>query len=241
MRKSERGVALLVVLFALVLLSVIGLGMMYSTNMETDINHNYREKQVSMYAAIAGVQEARERIKYPFNITPPTSLPDVNFPNVIYIVSDASVVKPWLPGNRYFDTELCQENVMGLTGTFGVPCTTVPTGSAWYQVVDNSQSSSAPWNLTHPLDWKWTRIQLKGNNSTPVPVNGDATDDAQACWNGANQMSTPTGYTAGCQPAGRVKSIAVQNKGSGYTSLPTVTLTGGGGSGAAATAVLAPE
>ena len=37
--------ALLVAMFTLVLLSVIGLGLMYSTNMETNINANYRDKQ----------------------------------------------------------------------------------------------------------------------------------------------------------------------------------------------------
>jgi Tfp pilus assembly protein PilX len=44
---GERGIALIGVLFALLLLTVIGLGMMYSTNMETSINYNYRDKQVA--------------------------------------------------------------------------------------------------------------------------------------------------------------------------------------------------
>jgi len=241
-KKGERGIALIVVLFALVFLSVIGLGMMYSTNMETAVNYNYRDKQVSFYGALAGLQEARERIKYPYSVTPPSSLPDAAFQNVIYIVSDASTVRPWDPTNAYFDTELCHDNTMGLTPTaHGVPCTTVPTGSSWYQVFDDSDVSAAPWNLSNPLDWKWTRIQLKANNSTPVAVNGDATSDAQSCWNGTTQMSTPSGYTTGCQPAGPVTRIAVQNGGTGYASTPTVTITGGGGTGAVGTAVLATE
>ena len=37
---------------------------------------------------------------------------------------------------------------------------------------------------------------------------------------------------------GRVTSIAINNPGSGYTTAPTVTFTGGGGAGAAATAIL---
>jgi len=44
----QRGIALLIVCFSLLLLSVIGLGMMYSTNMETTINSNYRDKQVAL-------------------------------------------------------------------------------------------------------------------------------------------------------------------------------------------------
>src|SRR5438445_13861029 len=93
-KRNQNGVALIVVLFALLLLSVVGLGMMYSTNMETSINGNYRDKQTAFYAALAGLQEARERIKYPYNITPPIALPSTGAANIIYVVSDASAVKP---------------------------------------------------------------------------------------------------------------------------------------------------
>ena len=51
-RIQERGMALLVAMFTVVLLSVIGLGLMYSTNMETMINANYRDKQIAFYAAM---------------------------------------------------------------------------------------------------------------------------------------------------------------------------------------------
>jgi len=81
--KNERGVALLVAMFTLVLLSVIGLGLMYATNMETSINSNYRDKQASMYAASAGLQEARDRIQpATHNITAPTGLPSLTAANV---------------------------------------------------------------------------------------------------------------------------------------------------------------
>jgi hypothetical protein len=240
-KAGQRGIALLAVLFTLVMLSVIGLGMMYSTNMESSINSNYRDKQISYYAALAGLQEARERIRYPYNITPPTSLPSTSFPNVIYIVADAATVQPWDPDNPFFDTELCQERTLGLTGTPGVPCTEAPAGSDWYQVFDDSDVSAGPWNLDHPLDWKWTRIQLKANNNTPVPVNGDVNSTEQSCWNGTTQMSTPNGYTVGCKPIGPVARVAIVNGGTGYTSTPTVSFSGGGGSGATATAVLGPE
>ena len=44
----ERGIAMFVVMFALLLLSVIGLGMMYSTNTETAINSNYKDSQIAI-------------------------------------------------------------------------------------------------------------------------------------------------------------------------------------------------
>jgi hypothetical protein len=230
---------MLVVLFSLLLLSVIGLGMMYSTNMETSINSNFRDKQTAYYAALAGLQEARDRIQpATHNIVAPELLPSTAAANVIYIVSNLATVKPWLTSNRYFDTELCHENTLGLSGTLGVPCTGIASGTAWRTYVDDSQSSSAPWNLTNPLDLKWTRITLKGNNMTPYPVNGNSASAAQTCWNGINQLSTPNAYTNGCVPTGGVTTITMVNHGTGYTSTPTVTLTGGSGTGATATAVI---
>src|SRR5712692_2490551 len=94
---QERGIAMMIVLFSLLLLSVVGLGMMYSTNMETSINSNYRDKQVAYYAALAGLQEARDRIRATGDSTlvAPSVLPAIGQTNVIYIVSDASKVKPW--------------------------------------------------------------------------------------------------------------------------------------------------
>ncbi len=238
-RKSERGVAMLIALFALLLLSVVGLGMMYSTNMETSINSNYRDKQGAVYAALAGLQEARDRIQpATHNIVAPTLLPANGAANIIYIVSDYSTVKPWDSSNAYFDTELCQEHVLGIpAGTPGVPCTTIASGTSWLSYVDDHASSSAPWNLTNPLDLKWTRISLKGNNMTPYPVNGSVSSTDQTCWTGTNQMSTPTGYTTGCQPIGGVTSISVITSGSGYSTVPTISFSGGAGSGAMATAV----
>src|ERR1041385_4752257 len=83
-KRNERGIAMIVVMFSLIFLSVVGLGMMYSTNMETSINSNYRDKQDASYAALAGLQEARERIRISsydamgnpvYSINPPLSLP----------------------------------------------------------------------------------------------------------------------------------------------------------------------
>src|SRR5258705_12670208 len=97
-QRGQRGIAFLVAMFALLLLSVIGMGMMYSTNMETAINSNYRDKQAAFYAALAGLQEARDRIQpATHNIVAPTALPSTAVANIIYVVSNASTVKPWDP------------------------------------------------------------------------------------------------------------------------------------------------
>jgi hypothetical protein len=243
-RTNERGIAMLIVMFSVLLLSVIGLGMMYSTNMESAINSNYRDKQSAFYAALAGLQEARDRIQpATHNIVAPGQLPSTAAANVIYIVSNYATVKPWLTSSPYFDTELCQEKVLNIlpVGIPGVPCTNIASGTSWFSHVDDSQSSSAPWNL-YPLDLKWVRIQLKANNNTPVAVNGDPTASDQTCWTGVHQMSTPTGYSTGCHPVGGVTAVMMATSGTGYSSAPAVVFGGGGGgTGATATAVLAPE
>src|SRR5437899_13082186 len=102
MERQERGIALLLVLFTMLLLSVIGLGMMYSTNMESSINSNYRDKQTAFYAALAGLQEARDRIQpATHNIVAPTQLPSTSLANIIYIVSNYLTVKPWFRRRSY--------------------------------------------------------------------------------------------------------------------------------------------
>jgi len=165
-RKPQRGVALVLAIFALLLLSAIGLAMLFSSDTETTISVNYRDKQAAIYGALAGLQEARDRI-HPLtgDLGPglagglsivPTALPSTSAASVLYLINPApgETVAPWLPTingktNPYFDDELCHETYfvsnLGVTaGTAGVPCpatsASVPTGSSWYATYDNSQS-----------------------------------------------------------------------------------------------------
>src|SRR5262245_19058134 len=152
---SERGIALLVTVFALLLLSVIGLSMMYSTNMETNINSNYRDKQAATYAAMAGLQEARDRVR-PYDptlpvplgrIVPPAGLPTLGSHNIIYIINPTTGedIRPWDGANKYRDTELCHENILGLTSPgAGIPCgpSDLPSVSTWYTSYDDSDGAS---------------------------------------------------------------------------------------------------
>ena len=113
---SERGIAMFAVMFALLLLSVIGLGMMYSTVTETAINTNYKDSQIALYASMAGLHEARDRIQpATHNIVAPSAEPSLSAANVIYIINprNGETVAPWDMTNKYADTELCQEKVLG--------------------------------------------------------------------------------------------------------------------------------
>jgi len=243
--QGQRGIALLIALFSVMLLSVIILGMMVSTNTETSITSNFRDKQTATFAAMAGLQEARDRIQpSTHNITAPTDVPSLSAANVIYIINPkaSETVAPWDLSNKYKDTELCQEGVLGLSGTAGVPCMTIATGTAWRRIVDNSQSSSAPWNLASPLDVKWTRISVKTNNTTPIAVDGNSSSSAQVCWDGSHQIPLPSGYGSDCAPNGGVATVGYDPTqtswaGLGYTSVPTVTLSAPPSGGTQATAI----
>ena len=247
-QNKERGIALLVALFALLLLSAIGMGMMFSANTETNINANFREKQIATYAAMAGVQEAKDRLSSIGDITTPAGLPSTGAPNVIYIINpqNGETVAPWDYNNKYYDTELCHENVLGLTGTNGTQCpaasTSFPSGGGWHATpLDNSSGSySGAYKLNPPLNYKWIRIQLKANNSTPYPVDGSSNSN-QVCWTGTRQIPLPSGYKMDCTPNGTITKINVTNQGSGYNATPNIQIAapGTGGTLAAATATVA--
>ena len=286
MRKtSQRGVALILSIFALLLLSAVALAMLFSSDTETTISVNYRDKQAAIYGALAGLQEARDRI-HPMSgdLGPgtklstgglsivPTVLPSTSAANVLYLINPApgETVAPWLPTiggqpNPYFDDELCHEsyfvNNLGVTGVAaGTPCpatsVSVPTGNAWYTWYDNSQKQTkaggtgtgdaalmeTAYQLKDsngnkiPLNYKWVRIMLKADNMTPVTVGtGNGT---QVCWDGSHEQQLPAGYRTDCTPrTDGVTNITVTAPGAGYTSPPTVTITGGG-TGATATAII---
>src|ERR1700730_1504618 len=136
-RHGELGVALLLALFALVVVTSIGLGMMFLTDTETSVNSNFRDEQTAFYAAKAGLEEARDRMRTTatdsISANLPTALPGAAG-GVLYVVNPANseTVAPWLATNKYWDDEICKEvscsggQVPPTTGWYVSPA---PTGS----------------------------------------------------------------------------------------------------------------
>src|SRR5262250_828290 len=58
----EKGAAILVAVFALLLLTAAAIALIYSTNTETGVNWNYRQESIAYFAARAGVEETRDRM-----------------------------------------------------------------------------------------------------------------------------------------------------------------------------------
>jgi hypothetical protein len=118
-RKNERGIALILSLLALLLITAVGLGLMYMSSTEGSINSNYKDTQTAFFAMRAGLEEGRDRLRA--NATFPLPLP-TGFPpaagSVVYIVNPAGpadTVQPWstTAGNAYFDDEFCHESFVG--------------------------------------------------------------------------------------------------------------------------------
>ena len=60
--RSERGAALLIAIFALLLISVVGIALIVSTGTDSALTGNYRTSASAYYAAVAGLEEARGRL-----------------------------------------------------------------------------------------------------------------------------------------------------------------------------------
>src|ERR1700746_3295140 len=128
-RKPERGMALILSLLALLLISAVGLGMIYMSNTETSINTNYRDTQTAFFAMRAGLEEGRDRLRS--NATFPIPLPTAFPPaagSVVYILNPAGpadAVTPQTFGSTYFDDEFCHESFVGSGVAWvapGTPC-----------------------------------------------------------------------------------------------------------------------
>jgi hypothetical protein len=194
-RKPERGMALILALLALLLISAVGLGMIYMSSTETSINTNYKDTQVAFFAMRAGLEEMRDRMRSS-SVSPiaiPTVMPG-SANSILYIVNPSGVtdvVDPKTFGNTYFDDEFCHESFVGSTVAYvvpGTPCQAIgapPAGSVAAYV-----ASASPFtNTASSLKYKWARITLKQNGTFPnALVDSAQPASSQVCWNSANNQ-----------------------------------------------------
>lgn len=201
--------ALLVALFAMLLISAIGLFMVLASNTETRIDANYSNSLRSYYAARSGLEEVRDRVKYPStSTTAPGGLADLlpldvagNAYGVLYILNPANgeTVDPTDPASPYFDDQLCHDYNSGVAAKDS-KCTTQPTIANWNLPEQNSLASSIP------LNYKWIRINMKTNRvADPYFVDQTGTSvplDTRVCWDGQAEQLSPGGTTPACDVNG---------------------------------------
>lgn len=203
--ERERGAALVLALFALLLLSAIGAFMFLASSTETHIDNNYSSSLRAYYAARSGLEEIRDRARYSSTSTiGPGGLADLlpqaiagNTGGVLYILNPANgeVVDPTDITSKYFDDQLCHDYNSGSIA--GLKCTAVPGTAGWM----STQAALAP--ATGPLSYKWVRINMKTNRSAdPYFVDSAAPPDAQVCWDGQSEQVSPGGASPACDANG---------------------------------------
>ncbi len=220
---GQRGVALIMALMLLMLLTALAAALVFVANMETAVNANYRREQVLYFAAKAGIEEARDRLLWTNAgtlITAPqgTCVPATNclpavpvFPGpttsnngVFYLLggTNPAAVTPWTASTIYTDNELCHDQyALGQTPEPpDVRCVDVPGGNTWYK----TSTSNIPWaGAAAALPYQWVRISWKLNGSVDSALNSRMVNPTfpattPVCWDGAEEILLDIARTTDC-------------------------------------------
>jgi hypothetical protein len=162
--RREDGIALLIAIFVLLLISVVAIALLVSSGTETALGANYRSSSTVYYAALAGLEEARGRLlpknpNYFGAAVIPTPLP---LGQAVYVInrSVGDNIAPCDSTNQYYDNEYQNE--------FGVPPSACqPVSSVWD---NNAQGIPGPV-------FKWVRINAATEKSMYIDVDYDGTID----------------------------------------------------------------
>jgi hypothetical protein len=169
---DERGVALLMAVFALMLLTALGLALLGAADLETNIAANYRDKQNSMYASLSGLQEAADRLipsRCPLNTPTGTSCSTID-PVAIDVRSLGLGALATPSGCDAWATAISSQATYSYTETGGVPVSSIYLGNYLKNdcptIVVNGDLSLGPvsgcgvllvtGNLTLQGNYKWT-------------------------------------------------------------------------------------
>lgn len=161
-KSNQAGVALLIALFMLILVSAVAISLMMSSGTESSLASNYRSSTTAYYAAYAGIEEARGRLlPSNSNYVGTAFMPTAGLPlgQVRYITNPlpGEVVAPTTAGNAYYDTEYQRE--------WGVA---VPAANTL-----TIPSVSTVAGIQGPM-YKWVRITAATEQSINVDVNNQA-------------------------------------------------------------------
>jgi hypothetical protein len=240
--KSQRGIAMMVALLALVLLAAIGIGFMFMADTENSINNNYRDAQKAYFAARAGAENVRVLLAPAGTLNGSAAGLTMPQPNaktgVIYVLNPTSgeAVDPTgasagadlsIKSNPYLDDELCQEQFTNFNAT--LTPTTGPCAGAGHVMLSNTYfTMPAVTTADIPgtggadaLSFKWVRItnkqDLMGTMSGTQSVSGNAlTPGQQVCYNGVKEVVTAPGncgnLTPVANPVWLLTSLAVTPK-----------------------------
>jgi len=180
-RREEEGIALLISIFILLLISVVAIALIVSSNTETALAGNYRASTGVYYAGLSGLEETRARLlaRNPdaFSTTDPTNfLPPagtaLNMGDAYYLINPVGgePITPWDSASTYPDNQFGVE--FGLSSGFFSPTNPPTTAlSVW------NRNPLQPLGLPGPL-YKWVRINAVSEKSLGIDVDADNLADS---------------------------------------------------------------
>ena len=183
---SEQGVALVIAIFSLMLISVVATALILTAGTQSAIKSNYKSAMHAFYDAKAGLEEARGRLW----TSNPDAITNCVFPgglpmpvgNVCYIVNPSDVDPTNLdPANPYADFEYQQE--------WG-PATPYAVQRPF--ITSKSPVATIAGPLAGP-PYKWVRITPRTNLSAKFDADGKGTINTALFFDGKNTNSTGTG------------------------------------------------
>jgi hypothetical protein len=206
-RRQEAGIALLISIFVLLLISVVAIALVVSSGTESSLAGNYRSATGVYYAALSGLEEARGRLltKNPnsFKSTAPANftLSPLPIGYVNYVLNPSPTDnQATMLTTTYPDNEYAIE-----FGAPPAPATTSTTLSMW-----TSPPLSTSLNLPGPL-YKWVRINAVSEKSINLDVDNDTVKDNNPLYyDGTKLTINPTG----AQQVLEITSLAVLPNGS---------------------------
>ncbi len=172
-RTGQSGSALLIAIFALLLISVVGIALLISTGTDTALAGNYRTSTSAYYAAAAGLEEGRGRLlwrnpaflntsnAYP-TLFSGQGTPSFAINDVVYILNpntaSGETVDPLNGASPYADQEYGSEFTWGLAG-------------ANVRAPVNSVSPIPAIPIPGPL-YKWVRLNAVSEKALNIDVDG---------------------------------------------------------------------
>jgi hypothetical protein len=191
-KTGEKGIALLISIFILLLISVVAIALVISSGTERAIAGNYRSSTGVYYAALAGLEEVRSRLlpKNPayFGNTSPGFLPTPPIPlavgTPVYVLNPLATenVAPWDSTSTYPDTEYNQEF---LSSSLTLPNPSPSTFSVWNTGPLNGFSFPGPL-------YKWVRINAVSEQSMNLlvaPYNSGSLDSTTPVFYDGSQLN----------------------------------------------------
>jgi Tfp pilus assembly protein PilX len=229
---SQSGIALLLALVIIVILTAFALSLVLTAQSETQMGNTIAARSQAYYAALAGLEEARARLNplVPQPELPVTAPQQIN--QVVYLVNSTpqDPVDPTNSSSPYYDYEYRQE-FPGVT----------PQVSA-------VASDQRP-GTSYVIPYKWVRITLETEYAAKTDVNQDGFLDQTTpiYWDGANQYlgtSPPCTYPPCVSPVYMLTALAVEPSGikkmvqAEVVGTPPSTLTPAAAAGTAGSATL---